>query len=565
MQASPLDNRNRKLTGDERRKLNVLVLIVVSLLVTRLLAYWIMHPLLIGHDNALHLQIAQMMLEGKMLYVDIIDVNLPMIYYLNLLPAFVSKLLNVPLPLCYNLFVGSLAAYCVLGSAFVLLRRASHPDYKLFPFVLFGLCSFNLLLQMDYGQREHLFLIMFMPYFFLRWLRWNNFEIGRAEGLIIGVIAALGVCLKHYFIVPIAACELFWCLEKGKIKPLFAHESLAFTICGSIYLLHFAFFPEPMKQSYFGFILPAFQLGYQFWDTSFAKNLMSNWTKGLCCLLLLSGTAAVILQRRTRLLLPILVFGLFGLVIYLMQFKGWLYQRMPSVLSTYLLIYIEAGIVFYAIWNRFKPSSVAATLKLASAATVICFIAITVSFGRGLMDVFMGPPFQMSRVGYNGVCSRDDLSMMFQDLMSDNVKLGETVVVLANGVAPAYPTMTQLRIQPGSRYPHVCILSVLEYIKSRWKTTESKRLVDFEGKIIAAIGSDILRNRPELVVIQSMPVAGYIEPFNFMELYMKDYIKVGRIEGYDVYRRAPEAPRGPVSTQVPSEPVSTQAPSEVSR
>ncbi len=543
MQASPPLKANPKLTGDERRKLVGLVLIVASLLIARLIAYWLMHPLLIGHDNALHLQIAQMMLEGKMLYVDIIDVNLPMIYYLNLLPAFVSNFFQVPLPLCYNMFVGSLVGYSVLGSAFVLFRRHSHPDYKLFPFVIFGLCSFNLLLHMDYGQREHLYLIMFMPYFFLRWLRWNGYEIGKMEGLIIGVVAALGVCLKHYFVVPILACELFWCLEKRNLKLLFCFESLAFAITGIVYLLHFVFLPAPMKESYFGFILPAFQLGYQFWDMSFAKNLMSNWTKGLCCLLLLSGTMAVILQRRNRLMLPILVFGLFGLVIYLMQFKAWLYQRMPAVLATYLLVYIAAGLVFYAVWNRFKPKSYAVTLKLASAATVIAFIGITISLGRGLMDIFMGPPFQMSRVGYSGVCSRDDLSMMFQDLMSDNVKLGQTVVVLGNGVAPAYPTMTQLRIKPGSRYPHVCILSVLEYINSRYKTPEAKRLVAFEGKIINDIGKDILNNRPELVIIQSMPVKGYMEPYNFMGLYMKDYIKVGQIEGYDVYRLLPQIER----------------------
>lgn len=541
MQASPLDNhRNRvrcTLTGDERRKLNILVLIVVSLLVARLLAFWMLHPLLIGHDNALHLQIAQMMLEGKMLYVDIIDVNLPMIYYLNVVPALFSKWFNVPLPLCYNLFVGGLTAYCVLGSAFVLLRRGSHPDYKLFPFVLFGMCAFNLLLHMDYGQREHLFLSMFMPYFFLRWLRWNNFEIGKTEGLVIGVIAALGVCLKHYFILPIIACELFWCLEKRKVRPVFSHESLAFGITGLLFLLHFVFLPEPMKQSYFGFILPAFQLGYQFWDTSFARNLMSNWSKGLFCILFLTGTVAVILQRRTKLLLPILVFGLFGLVIYLMQFKAWLYQRMPVVLTTYILMYVEMGFVFFAVWDRFKPQSVKTVMKLAYSATVLLFIGVSISFGRGVMDVLMAPPFQMSRVGYSGVCSRDDLSMMFQDLLADNVKLGESVVILGNGVAPAYPTMTQLRIQPGSRYPHVCILSVLDYIKCRWKTPSANRLVAQTERIVREIGDDILKSRPPLVVIQSMPVGGYLEPFNFMERYMKDYEKVGRIEGYDVYRR----------------------------
>lgn len=531
--APPADSR--ELSGEER-KLVVLVLIVVALLLARLFGYELMHPLLIGHDNALHLQIAQLMLEGKMLYVDIIDVNLPMIYYLSMVPAGLSNVLNIPVPLAYNLFVACLVSYCVLGSAFLLLRRPDHPNYKLFPFVLFGLCSFNLLLHMDYGQREHLFLILFFPYFVLRWLRWNGYAIGKKEGYICGFLAAAGVCLKHYFIVPVIAVELFWCLEKGTVKPLWARESLTFVLTGVVYLIHFAFMPEAMKTSYFGMMLPAFQLGYQFWDVSFAKNLMSNWSKSWVCGLVLLSGLAVIAKRRFSLLLPLVVFGLSSLVIYLMQFKGWLYQRMPFLLVIFLLTYIMAGFLFWKLWTKLEPKFHPTRMQLAVAASVCAFIGVTYSFWRGTMDVYMGPPFQMSRIGYSGVSPADDLSMMLQRVMAENVRLGETVVVLANGVAPAYPTMTQLRIKPGSRYPHVCILSVLEYIKTRWDTPEAKRLVAFQSQIINDIGSDILKNRPKLVIVQRVPLFDYIKPFDFLKRYMQHYEEVARVEGYVVYR-----------------------------
>ena len=61
----------------------------------------LIHPMRIGFDQAKYLIMADMLWHGKTLYVDIIDLNPPLICYISLIPSLASALFNIPASLAF--------------------------------------------------------------------------------------------------------------------------------------------------------------------------------------------------------------------------------------------------------------------------------------------------------------------------------------------------------------------------------------------------------------------------------------------------------------------------------
>ena len=53
------------------------------------------YPAMYNSDAALFLQAAQLLLQGKRLYLDILVVNPPLIIYLSTVPVYLAKLLSL--------------------------------------------------------------------------------------------------------------------------------------------------------------------------------------------------------------------------------------------------------------------------------------------------------------------------------------------------------------------------------------------------------------------------------------------------------------------------------------
>ncbi|MCA9805553.1 MAG: hypothetical protein KC777_26465, partial [Cyanobacteria bacterium HKST-UBA02] len=59
------------------------------------------------------------------------------------------------------------------------------------------------------------------------------------------------------------------------------------------------------------------------------------------------------------------------------------------------------------------------------------------------------------------------------------------------------------------------------------------------SQIIREYGEDIENNKPALVLIQNSPVGDYLEPFQFVSKYLKDYNQIGEIDSFRVFRLNP--------------------------
>ncbi len=186
-----------------------LALTIVLALGLRMMVSILLHPLRIGWDIALHLMCAALICQGKLPYVDMFDVNPPLIWYINTIPASLANLLNVPITLTFNFFLLLMMVVSGLMCFYVIVTKLERKDLFVGSGIVFGLLLFNFFLTVDFGQREEIFVLLFIPFFFLRLARWRGCPITRREAVFFGLVGAAGILMKHYFVLNFLVVELF--------------------------------------------------------------------------------------------------------------------------------------------------------------------------------------------------------------------------------------------------------------------------------------------------------------------------------------------------------------------
>lgn len=520
--------------------------VLIVTLSLRMLVSILLHPLRIGWDPALHLQCAQLIADGGLPYVDMFDVNPPLIWYLDILPSLLSSASNVPVTLAFNLFMLLLMVISSSLCAYIALTKLKQEGSTLVNLgLIFGLLYFNFFLTFDFGQREQIFVLLYFPFLFLRFARYQGALIGRKEAILIGLLASIGICLKHYFLFNVVCVELFLFLAAAKNvrwRNFLVPENFAAVGFALLYLAHFLFLPQIVKDNYFGFLVPAFAGGYQFWDTSLASSLGAPDKRGVFFLLCLGGLLALAFCRRYTLLACCAAFAFSGVVPYLLQFKGWAYQDIPAFAGAVIVVCGGIAALISALVEglcRAKPAS----KKYSSDFSLTSLILLVLIVGFSIVNateeyekVKAEPNFPLSTIGYSGDSPYSDIDSPFSTIILAHAKPHDGVIFIGNAVAPGFPPTTQLRVKPGSRHLHCCILSVLAYIKDvRDVTPENTRLLSFKDRIVKEYAEDIKKNKPVLIFIQNGPAAEYLAPYNF-DQYLRNYKKIDDVAGFTVYK-----------------------------
>ena len=164
-----------------------------------------------GADTGFLLDEAARVLGGARLYADLVEMNPPLIVGINMAAVLCARIFGIPEIPAYRL--GCVAAlFAALALAAWLLRRLL-PDeivlrrgiMLLLVFVLFNLPG------QDFGEREHLLLMLALPYLLLAAARATGREIPTSHALVIGLLAGAGLSLKPHFV-------LLWLAIEGYLR-----------------------------------------------------------------------------------------------------------------------------------------------------------------------------------------------------------------------------------------------------------------------------------------------------------------------------------------------------------
>jgi hypothetical protein len=168
--------------------------------------------LAVNCDVVVLLHEAGRLLDGARLYVDIMEINPPLIIYLNLPVVVTSRVLGVSPQILLPIFVFALTL-CSLGLCH---RLRSCLPAGLGQAALL-LVAFVLLVLVGgmFGQREHLLLILILPYAFAAAILSDGGKVPRALACGTGVMAGIGFALKPHFLPAFLAVELYLAARRG--------------------------------------------------------------------------------------------------------------------------------------------------------------------------------------------------------------------------------------------------------------------------------------------------------------------------------------------------------------
>jgi hypothetical protein len=322
---------------DARKTVSAVSLCVFAAVLAAVLFIALRSPL--KDDIAWLLYVAHRWMTGHDLYIDVVEVNPPLIIWISAVPLEIARWLDVSAQfVVMPVFITAVLA-CAWWTASLLREQGGLLAERMPAFAVIG-SALLFLPAADLGQREHLLVAAFLPYLVLFSRSLEGKRVPVVLAILAGAIAGLGCALKPRYCGVFVALEVlaltrglrpwwaFWRL-KGRILPVVAgvtlagYASLVAIVCPAY--LHRA---VPMALALYGAT-----------DVSFLRLLSDSS-------LLIAGEVVAIgllwLRRRALpnfdLVLTLMVFAVTSTVICFVDGKNWYYHRLPASVATMLTL-----------------------------------------------------------------------------------------------------------------------------------------------------------------------------------------------------------------------------------
>lgn len=484
-------------------------------------------------DTAWSLYVAERLLRGSRLYVDVIEVNPPLVVWLNLVPAWLGAALGVSDVLLYRLGVIALCLLSVwlCGRVLRLDFQDHDPAFRrlIVLLVLFALLPAS---REDFGEREHLLLALALPYALLAAVRARRVPVPTALGATAGLLAGVGIALKPYFVALWLAIEAWLFLGARIRRPAERLEGLLVALVGACYLGAVVL----LTPEYLTIVRTMAGPYYRYLSNSLLITglLGDGATIGLFALLgyvALRGTAR---RRELWIVLAVATAGFYASA--LLQQKGWRYHFYPSLATGLVLIGVMA-------WDGRGPlSSLARRIYSVATATAALLVPAFIALACLL---------QMANPHATEYEADPDLDRLLPVVREYAV--GKSVMVLSSNMASSFPLVTYSGARWALRFPSVWIL-VAAYQKDLFRDEplpyrRPEEKGPLERYMADAVVADFQAAKPELVlVLRSAPDRkgwgarrlDYVRYFRMDERFDRlfgDYGYVADVGQYRIYRR----------------------------
>jgi len=309
-------------------------------------AFWLVMVLLppINHDVAAVFDFSRRWLAGSRLYVDLIDINPPLVFMLNLVPAAIAAWTPLGAP---QALLGCLILLAAgLWRAAEALRRGRGEGPVEAALLSAAIPALLLMAGDDFGQREAIMAMAAIPYALLVARRMDNDPV--APGLAIGVAvaAALAFALKPYFLAVPLLAEGLVLLRRGWPRAVRDPVPWAMAALWIAYLAVILLaFP-----AYVGRVLPLVIPNYHEIQGTGPWHLLITAQMGTAILLLAVTVPLAMLRPAGALAQALAACALGAFISAWMQQKGWDYHITPVT-----ILGVATALVLCARWVDAAP------------------------------------------------------------------------------------------------------------------------------------------------------------------------------------------------------------------
>ncbi|GEM_PF-1048300 len=515
-----------------------------------------LQPRMINDDAAMYLHCGQFILDGQLPYLDFIELNPPFVMYLFAVPAMIAKLVPLDIVRTFFLFVTLYTAGMYLVMRRGLSRTgiaAGHLSLILLMWVAYSMWELE---KFEFGKKEHLFVLLYLPGFLLRWRRWEGYSIGRIEAVVLGLLAGAAVCMKPHFLIIALLPELYWLLIHRRLRAVFVPEVFALAAVGAVYLASLLLMPAAQKTVFFDELVPLVAQGYdihkyaslrEFFVDNFLFSTYRSVQRAIPSLLGIGALFAFLVrpardERVWSLARPLACLMIGALIVYTMQMRGWPQHYSPALAAGLMLgaIYICA-VRFVAPGDADGPGY--HWIVGRRAAWTIAIIVVVVGCTAMITRRLKNPPFPYV----------DDFVRAIESDSQD----GDAVAFVSASVLPQYPSLLLTDRRPGFRYLWSFPIAMfyegattdadggVPYHRAEEQSPEEKR---FLGRL----AEDIAERQPALIFVDGdgwcsgcpdgFNITVYLETIGFVDAHMPGYRRAGIVGGFTRYIRASQVP-----------------------
>lgn len=480
-------------------------------------------------DTGFLLDAAERVLGGARLYVDVVEINPPLVVAFNLGVVLAARLLHIPDILAYRLGFTALLLGALALSAWFLRRLL--PDGVVLRRLLVLLLAFVLfpLAGQDYGEREHLVLALVVPYLLLGATRIADRPPAGLRPAGVGLLAGIAFALKPHFLLVWIGTEAYL-RHTGRVR---ARAVLPETAAIAVFLAVYALALAAFTPQYLALVrLLAGPYGRFLYDP-FWHVVVTGPGAVLALFALIAFAALRPRAAHPELWAPLALGTLGCLLAGAAQQKGLRYHFYPSFgLATLLLglvvcdVQPPLGSMIRALYRRIAAGVLVATVAVVWVQNATVALRPTAATTEDQFDRLLGL-----------IRARSP---------------GQRVYVMSYHIGSAYPLINYAGARSASRFPQLWILPAeyLDALKADAPLTfrPEGAMSPSERYLNDAVLED-LESRPDLLIVlrhaRDLPINGlrrldYVGYFNRnprIAALLADYQQIAELPDYLVYER----------------------------
>ncbi len=513
-------------------------LLGLTIAVAALPALWFT-PL--NHDVACALYYTRRLMAGAHAYRDFVDNNPPLIYYLFMPIEWLAQHAAIPEAKAVAwAFIAMTIAVVWLSAR--LLRTDARQSFALQASLLLSMIAAALLLpERDFGQREHLTLLLIIPYILLCAVRADGIAgVSRATVLPVAAAASIGFGMKPHFCAALLMLMVYVAIRRRDWRALFSIEHVTIVSLLALYAVAvLVFTPEyvtqmvPMAVAHYGAYTGDLALLVQ--DTR-VRLLLASLIALSCVPSFLTGD-----RDAARVIQPLALTGVVFFGIYVIGATSYRYHLLPAM-------------AFYVM--AIATTAVASARTVAARAGQTNRLALAL---RTLVIAICALPAVVLAAGTYGshMADRDNARAGWESPLTGplvdpvrNAAAGQPIFVLSSSVNPAFPLVNLT----GTTWPYRynCLWLLPTYYRDdqnfavaayRSPAAQSAGERAFFDEIIA----DLRKTPPAVLIVdRSRYKQGFgAREFDFVDYYSQspefaalfgEYEPMARIGPYDLYR-----------------------------
>ena len=458
-------------------------------------------------DIAWLLYVAQRWMAGRELYVDVVEVNPPLIVWISAVPLEIARWLDVAAQ--FTVMPSFVAAVlgCAWWTAGLLRAEGGILAARLPVFAVIG--SLLLILPAgDLGQREHLLVAAFLPYLAIFAGSLDGKRSSVAASLAAGALAGLGCALKPRYgaVFAVLECLAFTRgLRPWRVMPLAAGGTVA----------GYAGLVAIVCPAYLHRAVPLALALYGATDVPFPALLADS-------VLVLSGEAVAIgllwLRRRSlseySLMLTLVVFAATSTVICFVDGKNWYYHRLPATVAAVLALLLWG--VTEVVYRRPR------ILRLPLA---VAWLAVAVFCASSIQ--------RLEPEALDAVEPQKTTVERLEQIIRD--EHARTYIAFSEWIALGFPVVNNTDVSWASRFDSMWALKG-EIWRARFDPA-----TDREWPIARWVAHDFIAGCPDLAVVDTRETTKYIGVLSasdpaFARAWTR-YRPIAAFDGLIVYKR----------------------------